>query len=155
MIRRAELAGTDAGAVARLVAEYLRQTEKEKVARGVAAPTVGLPAAYAAEVNDPLIAYADCSVWGAEIAGEVVGVVVLREVEGEWEIKRLWAAPDVRGRGVGSALLDAAVVAAGGRVRLSVWQWRTDAIRLYESRGFTPVPSWDARPSLVCMRLHP
>lgn len=155
MIRQAELAGTDAGAVSRLVGEYLRQTESEKVAHGVAAPTVGLPAAYAAEVDDPLTAYADCAVWVAEIDGEVVGVVVLREVEGETEIKRLWAAPEMRRRGVGSALLDAAVASAGGGVRLSVWEWRTDVIRLYASRGFTPVPPWDARPSLVCMRLHP
>lgn len=57
----------------------------------------------------------------------------------------------MRGRGVGSALLEAAVAATDGDVRLSVWDWRTGVIRLYESRGFAQVPSWDARERLVCM----
>ncbi|MFK0403123.1 GNAT family N-acetyltransferase [Microbacterium sp. NPDC090225] len=154
MIRTADLSGTDAVAVGRLVKDYLRQTESEKVAHGAApAPASdALPAAYRREVDDPADAYAGCPVFVAEIDGEVVGVVVLRPDAGGVEIKRLWASPLVRGRGVGSGLLDAAITAGEGDVRLSVWEWRTDVIRLYESRGFVRVPSWDARPALVCMR---
>lgn len=152
MIRHADLAGADAVAVARLVGDYLRQTESEKAQRGLASASADLPEAYRREVADPAVAYADHAVFVADIDDEVAGVVVLRDVGGELEIKRLWASPAARGRGVGSALLDAAIAAGGGAVRLSVWEWRTDVIRLYESRGFAPVPSWDARAELVCMR---
>jgi ribosomal protein S18 acetylase RimI-like enzyme len=80
-----------------------------------------------------------------------VGVVIVRVDGGEAEIKRLWADPNLRGRGLGSALLDAALALTTGRVRLSVWEWRAPAIRLYESRGFERVASWDDREGLICM----
>lgn len=153
MIRAADLRGADAVAVGRLVGDYLRQTEGEKVAHGVGEASAALPEAYRREADDPADAYARCPVFVADLDGEVAGVVVLRTDPGGVEIKRLWASPEVRGRGVGSALLDAAIAAGEGDVRLSVWEWRTDVIRLYESRGFERVPSWDERPELVCMRL--
>jgi putative acetyltransferase len=37
-------------------------------------------------------------------------------------------------------------------VRLSVWEWRTGAIALYERFGFTVTESWDKRDQLVCMQ---
>lgn len=156
MIREADLSGTDAVAVGRLVAEYLWQTEREKAEHGVilarAAASDALPEAYRREVDDPAGAYADCAVFVAELDAEVVGVVVLRPGTEGIEIKRLWASPEVRGRGVGSGLLDAAIAAGGGAARLSVWDWRTDVIRLYESRGFVRMPSWESRERLVCMQ---
>lgn len=153
MIRAADLRGADAAAVGSLVGDYLRQTEGEKVAHGVAGASVDLPESYRREVENPAHAYADCRVFVAELDGAAAGVVVLRPDAEGVEIKRLWASPGVRGRGVGSALLDAAIADGSGDVRLSVWDWRADVIRLYESRGFARVPSWDARPALVCMRL--
>ncbi|MFF7293971.1 GNAT family N-acetyltransferase [Microbacterium sp. NPDC008134] len=153
MIRPADLRGTDAVAIGRLVEDYLLQTESEKVAHGAAPASDALPESYRREVDDPADAYADCAVCVAELDGEVVGVVVLRPDAAGIEIKRLWASPEVRGRGVGSGLLDAAIATGVGDVRLSVWDWRVDVIRLYESRGFVQVPSWDDRPALVCMRL--
>ncbi|WP_143677683.1 GNAT family N-acetyltransferase, partial [Streptomyces scabiei] len=36
-------------------------------------------------------------------------------------------------------------------VRLSVWNWRTGAVALYERLGFEITESWDARDRLVCM----
>jgi ribosomal protein S18 acetylase RimI-like enzyme len=90
-------------------------------------------------------------VYLAEIDAEAVGVAIATNVGTTTEIKRLWAAPHVRGRGIGSALLDTILQDSRGVVRLSVWDWRTQATRLYESRGFVTVPSWDARPRLVCM----
>ncbi|HEY8318534.1 MAG TPA: GNAT family N-acetyltransferase [Amnibacterium sp.] len=66
-------------------------------------------------------------------------------------MKRLWADPARRGLGVGSALLDTVLDRRTGTVRLSVWDWRHDAVRLYKSRGFRRVPSWDPRPRLLCM----
>ncbi|WP_197497040.1 GNAT family N-acetyltransferase [Arthrobacter sp. B6] len=110
-----------------------------------------LPPKYQAEVDHPESAFENASVYLAEIHDEAVGVAIAKEVGAATEIKRLWSDPQVRGRGVGSALLDAVLRESPGVVRLSVWDWRTQARRLYESRGFVAVPSWDERPGLVCM----
>jgi GNAT superfamily N-acetyltransferase len=140
--------------VGRLVGAYLRQTEREKAVH-LQLPPVGqdeeLPAGYQAEEADPESAFENTSVYLAEIDAEAVGVAIAKNVGAATEIKRFWAAPHVRGRGIGSALLDAVLQESPGVVRLSVWDWRTQATRLYESRGFVTVPSWDARPRLVCM----
>lgn len=154
IIRGSSLEGDDARDVSALVSAYLMQTEREKRELGVgdsSSPTHVLPTQYEREMREPRGAYADCAVLIAEVEKRPVGVVVVRIAEGEAEIKRLWADPAVRGRGVGSALLDAALALAPGPIRLSVWEWRSAALRLYESRGFVRVASWDAREGLVCM----
>jgi GNAT superfamily N-acetyltransferase len=110
-----------------------------------------LPAGYKAEEDDPGSAFGNMSVYLAEIDAEAVGVAIVKDVGAATEIKGLWADPHLRGRGIGSALLDAVLQESPGVVRLSVWDWRSQATRLYESRGFATVPSWDARPRLVCM----
>lgn len=133
-----------------LVRTYLLQTETEKIEHGQA-ECPALPTRYARELEDPNAAYADCTTLLAITEQRTVGVVIVRIDGGEAEIKRLWADPNLRGRGVGSALLDAALALTSGRVRLSVWEWRAPAIRLYESRGFERVVSWDDREGLVCM----
>ncbi len=157
MIRDADLTGTDAAIVGRLVGDYLLQTEREKAEHGVIPPRAAdvLGEEHRREVEHPHEVYAGYRVFLAEVDGEPSGVVVVRPATAlvaAGEIKRLWALPSVRGRGVGSALLGAAVAASGGAARLSVWDWRTDVIRLYESRGFRRVPSWESRERLVCMQ---
>ncbi len=146
----------DVAAVGAALREYLVQTEAEKAEQGVGVrlpPSGELPARYREEVEDPAGALAGRLTLVAELDRTVVGVVVLEPHDGSAEIKRLWAAPEVRGRGVGSALLDAAIAAAGPvPVTLTVWEWRTRVVRMYESRGFVQVTSWDERPRLVCMR---
>ena len=153
-IRRAILSGQDSAKVGRLVEAYLRQTEREKAAHLSGAPfrdNDELPARYQAEVASPDAAYAGSSVYLAELGSAAVGVAVLKRAEGAMEIKRLWADPSARGRTVGSALLDAVLQEHQGPVRLSVWDWRDAAMRLYLARGFIRVPSWDEQPRLVCM----
>jgi len=77
------------------------------------------------------------------------------------EVKRLWVDPSQRGRGLATGLLQAAVTEAGRAgadgVRLSVWDWRRNAIAVYERLGFVEVESWDPRANLVCMQrpTHP
>ncbi|MEU9203958.1 GNAT family N-acetyltransferase [Streptomyces sp. NPDC048332] len=137
-----------------LLADYHLQTEAEK-GRPVA-DAAALPAAYRAEVEDPDGAFAGAAVLVARDGDTAVGcVVITAPSEGRAEIKRLWTAPDFRGRGVASALLDAALAhsaRSGVRtVRLSVWRWRTGAVSLYERLGFSVTASWDEREELVCM----
>lgn len=140
-----------------LLLAYHVQTETEK-GRPVA-NAAGLPDRYRAEAEDPDSAFADAVVLVArEDDGTAAGcVVVTAPVEGRVEIKRLWTGPGFRGRGVASALLDAALAHAGRSgahtVRLSVWQWRTGALSLYERFGFSVTPApWDERTGLVCMQ---
>lgn len=167
----------DLPAIGEALRAYLSGTEEEKRAHGVS-PSTGaddaLPERYRAEVEDPARALAGCRVLVAELEaaedhggttaadggearpGAIIGIAVLAPREGSLEIKRLWASPAVRGRGVGSALLDAAIEAAGPHpVTLTVWDWRERAIGLYRSRGFAMVPAWDERPRLLCLRRSP
>jgi ribosomal protein S18 acetylase RimI-like enzyme len=65
----------------------------------------------------------------------------------EAELQLLCVCPQARGRGIGSALVDAAVRAAqaSGALRMILWTQpsMTAARRLYEKRGFERVPSLD------------
>ncbi|MEU3555136.1 GNAT family N-acetyltransferase [Streptomyces fragilis] len=138
-----------------LLAAYHLRTEAEK-----GAPVAGvndLPDRYRAEVTDPWTALAGDVVLVALQEDVAVGCLVLASAhDGQAEIKRLWTEPASRGRGVASALLRAAFGHAAElgahTVRLSVWEWRTGAIALYERLGFTVTRSWDERKRLVCMR---
>jgi ribosomal protein S18 acetylase RimI-like enzyme len=170
-IRRADPAGADALAVAALVETYLRQTEAEKALHlggreAEASPDVGadreqaaddgsLPERYRREVRHPGEAYAAATVLLAESGRAAVGVVVVQPDGDAFEIKRLWVDPGARGRRVGSLLIGAAIALAGhpvpARLRLTVWDWRRDAVALYRRRGFVSVPSWEERPRLLCL----
>ncbi len=155
-IRPAVLDGADRGPVSAMLADYHAQTEGEKVAHGVAEPGE-LPERYAAEVRDPAASFATADVIVAARDGEAIGMAVLRRAGADVEIKRLWVAPAGRRSGAGFALM--ADAAARGRaagatgLRLSVWDWRTDALALYAQQGFVAVPSWESRQRLVCLRL--
>lgn len=140
--------------LAGLLAAYHLGTEAEKgnVVGGVG----GLPERYRAEVLDPGAAFAGDAVLVAVSGGAAVGcVVVTAPVGGRSEIKRLWTEPELRGKGIASGLIGAALTHAAdagvSTVRLSVWEWRTGAIALYERLGFVVVESWDGRDRLVCM----
>ncbi|MGW1819243.1 GNAT family N-acetyltransferase [Streptomyces sp. NPDC002125] len=142
--------------LAALLADYHLRTEAEK---GVPVSDVaGLPARYRAEIAEPRTAFADAVVLVALLGDVAVGCLVVTSVpaQGQSEIKRLWTDPGFRGRGIASALLDAALAHAAengmGAVRLSVWEWRTGAIALYERFGFAVTRPWDERDRLVCMR---
>jgi putative acetyltransferase len=140
--------------LSRLLLAYHLRTEAEK---GVPVPGVdGLPDRYRDEVLDPGRVFAGGTVFVATVVGRAVGCVVAQAPDGDAvEVKRLWVDPGGRGRGVATALMDAVLghaASAGARwVRLSVWDWRADAIALYERLGFARVASWDRRPRLVCL----
>ncbi|MEV0920064.1 GNAT family N-acetyltransferase [Streptomyces sp. NPDC049967] len=141
--------------VAALLTAYHLRTEAEK--GEPVADAAGLPDRYRAEIADPGTAFAGDAVLVALLGDAAVGcVVVTSPAHGQAEIKRLWTDPEFRGRGIASALLDASLAHAAeigvDTVRLSVWEWRTGAIALYERLGFTVTRSWDERDQLVCMQ---
>lgn len=154
-VRQAELGGRDDDAVGRLIGAYLAQTEREKAIYLGTGTVEGLPEHYRVEVDDPQHAYANAMVYVAALNASIVGVVVVQQNSGTREIKRVWVDPSARGQRVGSALLDAALCLDDVPLRLTVWDWRDDAIRLYRKRGFTSVPSWETRPRLLCMERQP
>ncbi|MEU1123136.1 GNAT family N-acetyltransferase [Streptomyces sp. NPDC005899] len=137
-----------------LLAAYHLRTEKEK---GQPVDRVAdLPPRYRAEVEDPRTAFAGDTVLVAVSGRTAVGcVVVTAPVGRRVELKRLWTTPASRGRGVASALLDAALrhaaEAGADTVRLSVWRWREKAVALYARLGFAIATRWDDRDELVCM----
>ena len=147
-VREADLGGADALVVGRLIGAYLLQTEHEKFVH-LGGRAALLSVAQQSEVANPRRAYADGRVPLAEIDGVAQGVVVVRTRNAE--LKRFWTQPEARGRGVGARLLDAAITLCHAPARLSVWEWRAPAIRLYESRGFARVATWEEREGLVCM----
>jgi len=158
LVRAADPGGRDSVAIRRLVEVYLRQTELEKAQHlsGLDHPhDVNVPERYREEVEYPDRAYRSAVVHLAEIDRAPVGVVVMQPTADAREIKRLWVDPTSRGRRVGSTLLDTALRGADLPTRLTVWDWRRDAIALYQSRGFVVVPSWEERPRLVCMERAP
>lgn len=144
----------DRAELASLLADYHRQTEAEK---GVPVTAVSaLPAKYLREATDPRAAFREDVVLIARSDGHAAGcLVITTSTDGSLEIKRVWTDPNHRGRHVATTLLHEAhahAVAVGAEaIRLSVWEWRTDAIALYTKAGFIEAPSWETREKLVCM----
>lgn len=148
VIRTADLSGPDAQEVARLIGDYLQATEAEKAAHRVATGMT-LPDQFAAEATDPATALEGDTVYVAEFSGQLIGVAVVHHAGRE--LKRMWVDPVARSIGAGRALLDTAIESVDGPLRLSVWDWRTAAIALFNSRGFRDAEPWDDRVGLVCM----
>ncbi len=79
--------------------------------------------------------------------GAPVGCGGLRALgEGTGEIKRMYVAPPARGRGLSrlilSGLVDHARRAGHSRVLLETGTEQPEALGLYESEGFVPVPAY-------------
>jgi N-acetylglutamate synthase-like GNAT family acetyltransferase len=80
------------------------------------------------------------SVWVAELAGRIVGVLVLHACPDHLLIDNVAVTPDAQGGGIGTCLLDVAdreAVAAGlGEIRLYTNEAMTENLAYYPRRGF-------------------
>ncbi len=86
----------------------------------------------------------------ARLGQKAVGCGGLRPFDGASEIKRLYVAPEGRGRGIGRALLGAILAAADrigpGEVLLDTLPHMTEALRLYRSAGFVEIAPYYETP---------
>jgi putative acetyltransferase len=92
-----------------------------------------------ADLQAPLDAYAGA--WVAVADGAVVGTVALqRQAGGDLRLKRMFVAPEMRGQGVGEALLHVALeharTSGAAAVNLETLSVMDGAQRLYERAGF-------------------
>ncbi|MFI9833344.1 GNAT family N-acetyltransferase [Streptomyces sp. NPDC051913] len=85
-------------------------------------------------------AYQPEHTWAIEVAGALVGCVALRPAADAYWLEHFLLAPDLQGRGIGSAVLSTLLERPdreGALTRLNVLQGSA-ARRLYERHGFVP-----------------
>jgi GNAT superfamily N-acetyltransferase len=102
-----------------------------------------LPGKYARPVGLVLLA--------RDETGAAIGTVAYRPfAPGDCEMKRLYVAPEQRGRGAGrllcDRLLDEARAAGYRRMLLDTGDWLTPALTLYRALGFAPIPAYYHNP---------
>ena len=79
--------------------------------------------------------------------GTPIAHAALKDIRGDWEVKRVIVTIAARGRGVGRALMNEleAIARAAGRPRLilQTGDRQPDAVHLYETLGYTPIPAYE------------
>ena len=83
----------------------------------------------------------------ARVDGRAVGCGAVRPLQpGFGEIKKMYVEPEMRGRGIARAILATLEGAARNlgfaTIRLETGTKQPEAIRLYESSGYTPIPKY-------------
>ncbi|HEX4113591.1 MAG TPA: GNAT family N-acetyltransferase [Stellaceae bacterium] len=111
--------------------------------QGIDAEFASLPGKYARPAGLVLLA--------RDEAGAAMGTVAYRPfAPGDCEMKRLYVAPEQRGRGAGRSLcdrlLDEARTAGYRRMLLDTGDWLTPALTLYRALGFAPIPAYYHNP---------
>ena len=135
----------DVSAVATLLREYASSIGVDLSYQGFDAELATLPGHYAAPGGVLLLARGS--------NGEPLGCVGLRGLrEDIAEMKRLYVSPAARGFGLGRALLDTVLAAAGDlghvEVRLDTLPTMHAAIAMYRSAGFMSVaPYYETAPA--------
>ena len=129
-----------------LLGEYWRSFGFTPCFQGFDAELAGLPGSYGPPRGTLLLA-------------EGLGCVAVRPHDGETaEMKRLYVRPSARGLGIGRLLANAALAhareAGFSRVVLdTIAEKMPQAVALYGSMGFHPIPSYSGTPGALCMEL--
>ena len=136
--------------VRRLFREYAASLGFDLGFQGFEQELAGLPGEYAPPRGRLLLALAEEPASGS-LDGRAQGCVALKFLDPEiCEMKRLYVRPAYRGRGLGRRLaervLEEARAIGYGRMRLDSIATMKEALGLYRSLGFRPIPPYRYNP---------
>ena len=77
--------------------------------------------------------------WGCEDEGALLGIMGIQAVRDVDLIRHAYVLPEHQGRGIGGALLEHIMRAAGRRVLVGTWAAAEWAVRFYRRHGFRQV----------------
>jgi GNAT superfamily N-acetyltransferase len=128
---------------AALLRAYAKALPVDLAPQGFSQELASLPGVYAPPGGELLL---------AKRGDHVLGCIALKPLEPPLvaEIKRLFVRPQARGKGVGKALVQAAIAAAQalgyGELKLDTLPEMEGAIALYKASGFLPIPPYGSHP---------
>ena len=128
---------------AALFRAYAKSLPVDLAPQGFSQELASLPGIYAPPGGELLL---------AKRGDHVLGCIALKPLEPPKvaEIKRLFVRPQARGKGVGKALVQAAIMAAKqlgyGEIKLDTLPGIEGAIALYKAAGFTAIPPYGSHP---------
>ena len=93
----------------------------------------------AAELRDEIAAQVEFYGWAEQ--GRLIGVMGIQHVRDATLIRHAYTRTAEQGHGIGGRLLDDLSGRASGRLLVGTWAAATWAIRFYQGRGFSLVPS--------------
>jgi GNAT superfamily N-acetyltransferase len=107
--------------------------------------TAALPTVHRAHPDDHVrqwvaaVVVPELETWVAVAGDAIVGFLSLGDADGAGWIEQLYLAPDMRGRGIGDALVGLAKDRRPGGLRLWTFQVNRPAVRFYLRHGFVEV----------------
>jgi ribosomal protein S18 acetylase RimI-like enzyme len=128
---------------AALFRAYAKSLPVDLAPQGFSQELASLPGVYAPPGGELLL---------AKRGDHLLGCIALKPLEPPRvaEIKRLFVRPQARGKGVGKALVQAAMTAAVqsgyDEIKLDTLPEMVGAIALYKSSGFVPIPPYGSHP---------
>jgi len=128
---------------AALFRAYAKTLPVDLAPQGFSQELASLPGVYAPPSGELLL---------AKRGDHVLGCIALKPLElpRVAEIKRLFVRPQARGKGVGKALVEAAIITAQrlgyGEIKLDTLPDMAEAIALYKAAGFIPIPPYGSHP---------